>query len=255
MALRALYPARARGCGVQRLAALVQVEVAFDRLLLRLVFGQGRSVARCRSRWGWEGERLREPRYAAHDRRQPVFCAGGADDQERKGRIDGMTCCRLCCMDSRLEERVSHLEKKNRLLLAACISLATIPLLVNLFSNIVPAQARARTEDKVQTVSASSLSDVAEVVRASRFELVDAEGKVRAELGFTSFGVARLMLFDETAPRVLLFGGSEAGGPSINLADQKAPRLTLKLEDDDSPVIVLQNYREGESLVLRPGQD
>lgn len=42
MALRALYPARARGCGAQRLAALFQVEVAFDRLLLRLVFGQWR---------------------------------------------------------------------------------------------------------------------------------------------------------------------------------------------------------------------
>ncbi|MCH7905277.1 MAG: hypothetical protein IH944_12035 [Armatimonadetes bacterium] len=158
-------------------------------------------------------------------------------------------------MESQLEERVSQLERNNGLLTVVCISLATISLLVALFSNMVPTRARAVTQDRLHTSSVSSQSDIAEVVRASRFELVDAEGKVRAELGFTSFGVARLMLFDETAPRVLLFGGSEAGGPSINLADQKAPRLTLKLEDDDSPVIVLQNYREGESLVLRPGQD
>ena len=157
-------------------------------------------------------------------------------------------------MDSRLEERVSQLEKRNKLLAVVCISLATIPLLVALFCNVVPTQARARTQDMVQTVSAPLLSNVAEVVRANRFELVDAEGNVRAELGFTSIGVARLMLFDETSPRVLIFGGSEDGGPSIILADQKAPRLTLELEDNDSPVIVLQNYREGESLVLRPEQ-
>lgn len=72
-----------------------------------------------------------------------------------------------------LEERLARLERRNRMLVAALAAVASVPLL---------ASATPRQDD---------------VISARRIEMVDDEGRVRAELAIDADGSAGLFLRDE----------------------------------------------------------
>jgi len=108
---------------------------------------------------------------------------------------------------------------------------------------------------------AGKASDVPEVIRAQRFELVDEEGRVRSELRLNEFGEACLLLCDaEGSPQItlgfdegdrysmLVFSSGKAMDPRITLGvDPKTSRSEIRLSDRDGKLrAALDLNAEGE---------
>jgi len=87
---------------------------------------------------------------------------------------------------SALERRIATTTRFNRALLLA-VGLLTSGWLAGAAGQ--PAPAPARAGDREPTI--------AEVVRAHRFEMIDQDGRVRAEIGFDEGGSGGLFLYDD----------------------------------------------------------
>jgi hypothetical protein len=93
------------------------------------------------------------------------------------------------------------------------------------------------------------------VVRATRFELVDGEGKVWAALGFeggtkSASRQVGLRLFDKTgAARARLALAGQDGSPELELQTGQAG-LIVHLREGNEPMLVLRDARGRTGLVL-----
>jgi hypothetical protein len=92
-----------------------------------------------------------------------------------------------------------------------------------------------------------------EVVAASRIELRDASGKLRAELAMSADGGPGLFFFDSTGRNRLVLGlysPAENEGPSLVLNDpqQHAAGIFRLFGPRDTPVLVLKNQGRDRSV-------
>ena len=98
-----------------------------------------------------------------------------------------------------------------------------------------------------------------EVVSAGRLELVDAGGKVRAELAMSGDGGPALFFFDSAGRNRLVIGlysPAEGEAPSVVLNDarQQAAGIFRLFGAHDTPVVVLKNQSRDRSVYgLNPG--
>lgn len=95
---------------------------------------------------------------------------------------------------------------------------------------------------------AGKASDVPEVVRAQRFELVDAKGEVRSELRLNDFGEGCLLLYDaEGRPQIVLGfdAGDKYAGLVLSSGNAMQPRLTLGVDPRTSRSEVRLSDRSG----------
>ena len=86
-------------------------------------------------------------------------------------------------------------------------------------------------------------SDVPQVIRAQRFELVDAQGRVRGEMSMSADGRGPgLMLSDEKGnPRAGLWLLPD-GSPVLSLADEKCqPRAVFGMSSDGTPGLAMRD--------------
>jgi len=91
---------------------------------------------------------------------------------------------------------------------------------------------------------------VQEVVRAQKFELVDAKGKLRGVLSVLSDGSPQLALFDAKGrPRAGLVVLSDRL-PALLLGDEKGYRARLMLDADGSPGLVLSDEQGNTRAVV-----
>ncbi len=105
-------------------------------------------------------------------------------------------------MDRSIEERLRRLEKANRWLMVVCAGLVVVPLLA-----VVGWQAKQEA------------SDVPEVVRARKFELVNGSGKVLAELEADEDGTRLAIMHESGQQQAVLF--MHRGDPGLVLYDEE----------------------------------
>jgi len=97
------------------------------------------------------------------------------------------------------------------------------------------------------------------VITAGRLELVDARGKVRAELAMSADGGPALFFFDSAGRTRLVLGlysQAEGEAPSVVLNDarQQAAGIFRLFGASDSPVVVLKSQGRDRSVYgLNPG--
>ncbi|MBV8911109.1 MAG: hypothetical protein JOZ89_10145 [Gammaproteobacteria bacterium] len=98
-----------------------------------------------------------------------------------------------------------------------------------------------------------------EVVAAGRLELVDARGKIRAELAMSADGGPALFFYDSAARNRLvvgLYSPAEGEAPSVVLNDvrQQAAGIFRLFGASDTPVVVLKHQGRDRSVYgLNPG--
>lgn len=91
-----------------------------------------------------------------------------------------------------------------------------------------------------------------EVIRAQRFELVDAEGRLRGVVGSTVDASVAVALYDEKGRGRAGLALFPDGSPGLVLFDEKGkPRATLALLPDSGPGLVLLDEK-GEALAALP---
>ncbi|MCP4590267.1 MAG: hypothetical protein GY842_05965 [bacterium] len=79
-------------------------------------------------------------------------------------------------------------------------------------------------------------------VRASRFVVVDDEGKKRAEFGVLEDGEAKMVVWNQTRSTAVTVGMGRTGMPRITLENSKAEALLdLGILDDQYPVFVMRD--------------
>ncbi len=101
----------------------------------------------------------------------------------------------------------------------------------------------------VAYAAGKATTEVPEVIRAQRFELVDEQGQVRSELLLNEFGEACLLLYDAAGiPQVVL--GFDEGDrlTQLVLASGKSsqPRLTLGVDPETSRSEIRLSDKAGE---------
>lgn len=102
---------------------------------------------------------------------------------------------------------------------------------------------------------AAGMSSAPEVIRAQRFELVDAEGKVRGALGIGR-GQPVLAFADEAGKTRVLLGLSDDGTPGLGLADAEGEvRAVVRVGEDGRPRVDLRNEGEKTRAVLELNED
>ena len=90
------------------------------------------------------------------------------------------------------------------------------------------------------------------VVRAQRFELVDAEGRVRGALAFSPDGSPALVFTGAEGKSAAALGVLTGSRPNLMLADKKGkPRAVLTLLTDGTPAFVLWD-KEGKVMWSAP---
>lgn len=92
-----------------------------------------------------------------------------------------------------------------------------------------------------------------DVVSASRVELLDAGGKVRAELAMSGDGGPALFFFDSAGRNRLVLGlysAAEGEAPSVvlNDAQQRAAGIFRLFGSRDTPAVVLKNKGQDRSV-------
>lgn len=92
-----------------------------------------------------------------------------------------------------------------------------------------------------------------EVVTASRIQLVDASGKVRAELAMSLDGGPALFFYDSAGRNRMVLGlysPAEGEAPSVVLNDpqQRAAGIFRLFGPHDTPVVVLKNQGRDRSI-------
>jgi hypothetical protein len=91
---------------------------------------------------------------------------------------------------------------------------------------------------------------VQNVIRAGKFELVDASGTVRAALGSDSAGRSALAFGNEKNPRIVLALDS-AGGSALVLCDQNGKgRVLLALSGSGEPDLELYDQNDTSRVML-----
>lgn len=85
--------------------------------------------------------------------------------------------------------------------------------------------------------------DAGRVVRASRIDLVDGSGRVRAQLGFSREGPPGLWLFDEKGTARLAMGLYADGTANFGLQDAKGRMIELmrSYAADEAPLLIFKN--------------
>lgn len=92
---------------------------------------------------------------------------------------------------------------------------------------------------------------VQQVVRAERFELVDANGTVRAALGSDSAGRPGLWQYDQNGTTRALLCLGDSGQPGLRLYDQNGTtRASLRLGDSGQPGLGLLDQNESIRVAL-----
>jgi hypothetical protein len=100
---------------------------------------------------------------------------------------------------------------------------------------------------------AFAASGAQDIVSASRFQLMDAAGKVRAELAMSADGGPGLFFFDSAGRNRMVMGlysKAEGEAPSVVLNDpeQRAAGIFRLFGARDTPVIVLKNQGRDRSI-------
>ena len=141
---------------------------------------------------------------------------GASHAQRGCGRWGNLAEGRVAVNDATLEERMERLERENRRLKVGM--LAVVAVVAGL-------------------VCIAATEPVAKVVRAERFEVVDAEGRVRAGLGLPAPPAAANL---PRAPYAVDALAVLDGSPGLTLRDEKGKtRAGLMVSDDGSPSLML----------------
>ena len=114
-------------------------------------------------------------------------------------------------------------------------------------------ESQVRHFTNVPLASASSHERSGNVVSASRIELLDGGGKVRAELAMSVDGGPALFFLDSAGRNRLavgLYSPAEGEAPSVVLNDpqQRAVGIFRLFGDHDTPVLVLKNQGRDRSV-------
>ena len=118
-------------------------------------------------------------------------------------------------------------------------------------SQIVPDAKPAKPPSILDENIPAKAAPTQEIVRANRFELVDAKGKVRSILAMTPDDEPRLALADRAGKIQAMLSiepvpGDLDGVPTLRLFDKAGKmRTDIKLNRDGDPLIVLRNKNGG----------
>jgi hypothetical protein len=107
--------------------------------------------------------------------------------------------------------------------------------------------------DLSRLMSAASAAAAPEVVSAGRIRLVDASGKLRAELAMSADGGPALFFFDTAGRNRMVLGlysPAEGEAPSVVLNDvrQRAAGIFRLFGAHDTPVVVLKSEGRDRSI-------
>ncbi len=107
----------------------------------------------------------------------------------------------------------------------------------------------------VAYAAGKATGEVPEVIRAKRFELVDADGRVRAALGLGR-GQPVLAFADTGGKARVLLALSDDGTPGLGLADGDGEvRAVLRVRGDGSPSLELREEHEQTRATLEVSGD
>ena len=100
----------------------------------------------------------------------------------------------------------------------------------------------------IGTPSIAQQSD--EIVRAQQFQLIDAQGRTRARLGFSADAQPYLQLSDENDTRGVWIGIARETGVSVRDADGRT-LLVLSVDDRGNPSLVISD-RDRNTRAFQP---
>jgi hypothetical protein len=98
------------------------------------------------------------------------------------------------------------------------------------------------------TPSIAQQSD--EIVRAQQFQLIDAQGRTRARLGFSADAQPYLQLSDENETRGVWIGIARETGVSVRDADGRT-LLVLSVDDRGNPSLIVSD-RDRNTRAFQP---